>query len=185
MDLNVIIATLNENSGTINAVAILILVILTGYYAYSTHKLVKIEEEREKGKQRKFLNILLAEFKTNKDFLEYLKKELENRSHSRIERPLTVVFLGFRDDGWNTFRNQGGFQYIEEALYDKIAKYYVSLYKISKEQEIMRDLYFKNRLSEELSLGSFYDLLLPKIQKIEKEHDILQLEIKRTLYKTV
>jgi hypothetical protein len=79
MDLNTAIATLNTNSGAINAIAIVILVVVTGVYAGLTYKLVKIEDEREKGKERKLMNILLAEFKSNKSLLEDFDNELKNQ----------------------------------------------------------------------------------------------------------
>lgn len=106
--------------------------------------------------------------------MEDLKNELEN--HSDSTRPsLFPVFLGFREDGWNAFRNQGGFQYIEESLYEEIAKYYVSQYKMQKEEEIKRSY---------SDLADFRDWLLPIISKIEEKNEVLQLEIKRTLDKT-
>ncbi|MDI6885886.1 MAG: hypothetical protein QMD22_05985 [archaeon] len=54
MDLKIIIAILNENSGAINGILLSILILVTIYYARSTHKLVKLEEKREKGKKGSF-----------------------------------------------------------------------------------------------------------------------------------
>ena len=122
MDLNTIVAT-------INAIAIAILVVVTAFYAHSTHKLLNIEEEREKGKARKTLNILLAEFKLNKWLLGDLVDKVKITNTGK-----DYVFLGFREDGWNEIRNQCGYEYIK-SLYDKITPYYIEIYKIGKMQE--------------------------------------------------
>jgi len=166
MDLNTTIATLNVNSGAINAIAIVILVVVTTVYAGLTYKLVKIEQEREKSKARKMLNILLAEFKLNKHLLGDLENEVKNGLTRKDH-----VFLGFRDDGWNTIKNQGGYEYIE-SIYDKIALDYISLYRISKGQQEWRNSDFLKGLSKD-ALNNYYEYL----RAIEKEHDALQKEI--------
>lgn len=214
MYLNTSIRVLNENSGAINAIAIVALVIVTVIYVYYTHKLVKNEEKREKkreiSKKKKLLNVLLAEFKSNKALLEYLKKEVkklepyerkvETAVKEEVKKPEVkdleeerkisakeFVFLNFMDDSWNAFRNQGGFEYIESSLYDEIAEYYNLLYKIGEEVKIKRYLYFDKGSIPLETLHDFYTSLIKdsgEIPEVEKRNHDLQNKISTLLKET-
>jgi len=155
---------------TINAVAIVILVAVTWYYAHQTHELVEIEERREEGKKGKFMDVLLAEFDSNKEIFDYLKETLEKRSNL-----YECVFIRIKDDGWNIFRTQGGFRYLEEDEYDAIAKFYVKVYKINEEQSIRYKLYAEIRGLYKEEFEAFYDSLYKKdIPELEKELEKLK-----------
>lgn len=117
---------INAYSSAISAVVAVVLVFLTFFNVRSTQKLVSLEAEKKKHEKQKFLNILLAELETNSILIEDAKK-----SFDRLNREEAFGFLGFKEDGFNTFRNQGGFQYITSELYTKIAGYYNSLNRIS------------------------------------------------------
>ena len=153
--------SINTIATVIETFAIVILVLVTWTYAKSTNELVKIEKEREKNKEKKLLNILLADFKFNLKLLKYHKNELEKKTLVSIE------FLGFRVDGWDTFRTQGGLQYIKDSLYEEIAGYYVSQSKLHKEIEGV--IYRRNKAAKQA--------LCEEIEEIEECGESLQKEI--------
>jgi hypothetical protein len=160
----------------INALAFLFLVYLTYYYASKSNELsnelVNIEKKRDEEKVRIFQNILLAEFRMNKSFIEDLINELQNN------RPLTwkefdLIFLGFTEKGFDAFRNQGGFQHIDTSIYDEIAKYYVCQYKIHKRIEKM--IVINPTTPGEDRLGLFIqNEIIPKIIKLKEKNEKIQ-----------
>ena len=160
----------------INALAFLFLVYLTYYYASKSNELsnelVSIEKKRDEEKIKIFQNILLAEFRMNKSFIDDLINKLENN------RPLTwkefdSIFLGFTEKGFDAFRNQGGFQHIDTSVYDEIAKYYVCQYKIHKEIEKM--IAINPTTQGENILESFIkNEIIPKINKLKEKNEKIQ-----------
>lgn len=118
---------INAYSSATSAIVAVVLVILTAFNVRSTQKLVSMEAEKKKHEKQKFLNILLAELEANSTLIEDSKK-----SFNRLKQEDVFDFLGFKEDGFNTFRNQGGFQYITSELYTKIVGYYNSLNRISR-----------------------------------------------------
>ncbi len=152
---------INAYSSAINAIVAVLLVILTAFNVRSTNKLVSMEAEKKKHEMQKFLNILLAEFEENKILLSDLKKSVASIIKDRANL-YKFEFLGFKEDGFNSFRNQGGFEYISTELYTKIVEYYSSLYRISK----------KFDMSSEKKTG----LLLLIIRDEEPMKDIEALE---------
>ena len=126
----------------------------------------------EKRKTKKdLLNVLLAEFKTNMNLLEDFKKEVTNIPGLKWE-DIHSVFLGFREDGWAVFRNRGGFQYIDDLLYNDIEKYYESQYKIHKRLETLTGSIF-GRFPQETKLSD----LSKEIKEIQKNNKNLQKKI--------
>jgi hypothetical protein len=110
------------------------LAIFTAFLAFIT---VRIEGIRRKDRKRRFLNILLAEFKSNMTILNHLKEEIKKLQNNEIsERKL--LWIDLRDDGWNEFRNQGGFEYIRELLYNEIAEFYNLWYKLGEDKKVER-----------------------------------------------
>ena len=126
---------INAYSSLINVFMMLFLVGLTWWYAHSTKKLVSIETDKKKHEKQRFLNILLAELETNSLLLEDLKKSVDmiSEDHSKLHE---FVFIGFKEDGFNTFRNRGGFEYIDLGLYNKIVDYYTSLYRLDAKNKL-------------------------------------------------
>ncbi len=135
----------------------------------------KIIEKKDEGK--KILNVLLAEFETNGILLEDFKKSVNDliEDNSKI---FEFEFMGFRDDGFQTFRNQGGFQHINTDLYSKIVGYYNSLYRISKKSDTSNEqkkglvLYF-------ISKGE----LMQDIEAIETYNNNIKNELKNEIQK--
>lgn len=126
---------INAYSSLINLALMLLLVGTTLWYAHSTKKLVSIETDKKKHEKQRFLNILLAELETNSLLLEDLKKSVDmiSEDHSKLHE---FVFIGFKEDGFNTFRNRGGFEYIDLGLYNKIVDYYTSLYRLDAKNKL-------------------------------------------------
>ena len=161
----------------IDAFLVVALVIVTWRYVHLTHDLVKIEKKRDEVKREQFLNVLLAEFRMNESFMTDLINELQENKLSDWFA-FKSVFLGFTEKGFDAFRNQGGFQYLENlkcgdgSLYDEIAEYYVSQYKIHKKIEKMIDL-----SPGEDRLKSFIDEICEQIKKLKKTNVNLQGEI--------
>lgn len=116
----------------INAIAVVISLFLTAVASISTWRLVSMEAEKKKHEKQKFLNILLAEFETNSALLEDLRNSVDDIIKYPSKLITEFAFLGFKDDGFNAFRNQGGFQYIDLELYNKIINHYNLLYRIIK-----------------------------------------------------
>lgn len=174
---------LNNNGVAIEAIAIVILTIVTAIYVVLTHRLVKIEQDREKGKREKFLDVLLAEFLENGSLMDHYEEELKRQKQSSwID--LSIMLFGFRDDGFNAFRNQGGFQYLEDCpLYEDIARYYVNQYKlhtkinnliaVGKDKERDNNVYksFTKRPED------FMDEIKKAIKKLKEENIKLQKKI--------
>ncbi len=96
--------------------------------ALSIYFSVRQEIIKNKDEKQKMLTILIEEFKLNIKFLENAKKILDDKikKSDKIDE-----FLGFRDDGFNNFRNFGGSQYIYK-LFERIEDYYLEQYNIHK-----------------------------------------------------
>lgn len=127
---------INAYSSAINAAVAVFLLILTILNVLSAQRLVSMEAEKKKHEKEKFLNILLAEFVTNSGLLEDLRKSIDDIIKYPSKLITEFAFLGFKDDGFNTFRNQGGFQYVSLELYNKIINHYNLLYRIIKKLDV-------------------------------------------------
>ncbi|MCK4796281.1 MAG: hypothetical protein KAT05_02805 [Spirochaetes bacterium] len=126
-------------SSVISAVVTAILLILTALNMRSAQKLVSMETDKKKHEMQRFLNILLAELETNILLLDDLKKSVQTIIDD-ISELYKFEFLGFKDDGFNTFRNQGGFEYISSELYSELVDYYNRIYRISKKFDLSNEL---------------------------------------------
>ena len=145
----------------INVVVTFILVVLTGFNMLSAQKLVSMESEKKKHEKKRFLNIIFAELETNSMLLEDLKKSIENFNKLKKNDPIDFLFLGFKEDGFNAFRNQGGFEYITPETYNLFIEYYNILNKISKKLDISdsnRKSLVKNYIKEGESMEDIEDI---------------------------
>lgn len=126
---------INAYSSAINAVVAVVLVVLTFFNVRSTQRLVLMEAEKKKHEKQRFLNILLSELEINNQLLGDLKKSVDTISKDP-SKLIEFVFFGFKEDGFNTFRNRGGFEYVDSRLYNKIVDYYTSLYRLDAKNKL-------------------------------------------------
>ena len=152
-----------------DAIYLVIGAFLAGAVGIVTSWINRWLEERKTKKN--LLKVLLAEFKTNMNLLEDFKKEVENPPGLNWGDILSV-FLGFRDDGWAAFRIRGGFQYIDDSLYNDIEKYYESQYKIHKRLETLTGSIFGGFPQETKPSDISKD-----IDEIQKNNEKLQKKI--------
>lgn len=152
---------------------------------------IRKEIIKDKDKKQTILNVLLAEFKTNRKFLEDLRRSIDDMIKNSDKIAVKVkfrdfVFLGFRDDGFNTFRNLGGFQYIDRELYDKIADHYILGYKIHKKFDKIIEKF--NRLDSSNKEVDFIEHsikdIAPDIEYIESLNEQLRKELENKIQKT-
>jgi hypothetical protein len=165
----------------INAIAVVISVFLTALASISTWRLVSMEADKKKHEKQRFLNILLAEFETN----SILLKDLKNSAETIIKDPSKVIefaFFGFKEDGFNTFRNQGGFEYINITLYNKIADYYTSLYRLATKNKLKLSIE-TNQLGQVIYHAT-KGTLMKDIENIEESTNSLKNELKNEMQKT-
>ncbi|MGB8218226.1 MAG: hypothetical protein WCE94_13090 [Candidatus Methanoperedens sp.] len=150
---------------------------------FSIYLSIRKEIIKDKDKKQRTLNVLLAEFKTNRKFLEDLRISINDMIKNSDKIAFEVkfrdfVFLGFRDDGFNTFRNLGGFQYIDRELYDNISNYYMFSYKIYKKF---------NRLDSSNKEVDFIEQsikdIAPDIEYIESLNEQLRNELENEIQK--
>ncbi|MCK4798350.1 MAG: hypothetical protein KAT05_13295, partial [Spirochaetes bacterium] len=113
-----------------SAIFTAILLFLTALNYDSARKLLSMETDKKKHEMQRFLNILLAELETNSLLLEDLKNSLQTIIDDFIKIN-KIQYIVFRDDGFNTFRNQGGFEYITPEIYNLFVEYYNLLYKLN------------------------------------------------------
>ncbi|VVB86723.1 Uncharacterised protein [uncultured archaeon] len=143
---------------------------------------IRKEIIKDKEKKQRMLNVLLAEFRSNKAFLDDFKNSIDDmtkNSSELVEKFPNFIFLGFRDDGFNTFRNLGGFQYIDRKLYDQVASYYVNQYKIHmKFNEIISDKKMYKLMEPDIKV------LNQEIESIESLNEKLRNELENEIQNT-
>lgn len=173
---------INAYSSAINAAVAVVLLILTFLNVRSAQRLVSMEADKKKHEKQKFLNILLAEFETNSGLLEDLRKSVDDIIKYPSKLITEFAFLGFKDDGFNTFRNQGGFQYVDLELYNKIINHYNLLYRIIKKLD-MDYLNDKQRRS----LVNFYITkeITIEIGSIKTLNNELKSELRKEIQKNI
>ena len=113
----------------------------------------------------------------------HLKEEIKKLLKGEItERKL--LWIDLREDGWNEFRNQGGFEYIGESLYNEIAEFYNLWYKLGEDKKVgrfydeLKDFYIsltKDENSKICELISKNDELQDKIYMLLEENEKLTL----------
>ena len=163
-------------SGSGVLIAAVLATIISFYFPFRQEKI------KNKDEKQRILNVLFAEFNTNKKFIEYLKNSIDDMIKNSGEIQVkfeNIIFLGFRDDGFNTFRNLGGVQYIDGELYDKIANYYVISYNIHKKFEKIISLKKIEKL-----MGQNIKDLMQDIESIESLNKQLRNELENEIQKT-
>lgn len=70
---------LNENTGAVQAISTVVLVAITFWYAWRTHRLVKVTEQSEKERNRPRIQVYM---KQREDWLNFLELVVENFGES-------------------------------------------------------------------------------------------------------
>ena len=166
-------------AAALSAISALFLLILTAFNLISTRKLLSMETDKKKHEKQRFLNILLAELETNSLLLDDLKKSVQTIIDD-ISKIIDFEILNFRDNGFNTFRNQGGFEYISSELYSELVDYYNRIYRIGKKFDISDDIKM-NFTAVYIKTGE----PIQDIESIETLTNNLKTKLKDEIQKTI